>query len=178
MGEDFADKDSSAAAIQYGRGARRSSPAPPEGLPPLGRLPPQSRLTLTRLPPPCPRARCCGAPGGKFLLVLPQGEAHLSPSHFTLSDSRRLTAGLSTPFGSPSLPSRTGVWPRPGPGWGHRLQAESAPRPTSAPSPNKAAIPKPTILNVRVPATPRGGCANGAVLWKATDTVYYHSKFM
>lgn len=88
----------------------------------MGRLPPLSRLTLTRLPPPSPRARgALELERRKFLLALPQGEAHLSPSHLTHPDSGRLTRGLSTPFGAPSLPSLTGVWLCPGPRWGRRV---------------------------------------------------------
>lgn len=176
MEEDFTDKDSSGAAIQYGRGAWRRQPSPPGGshAPRQAATPIQADLDA---PPASLPARCAVERGGrKFLLVLPQGEAHLSPSHLTLPDCRRLTEGLSTPFGSPSLPSRTGVWPRPGPQRGHCFPAKRVPSPTSAPSLNKAAFPKPTILNVWVPAKPRGACANGAVLLKATDTIYYHSK--
>ena len=122
------------------------SPAPQEGLPPLGRLPPRSRLTLTHLPPPSPSAQCRGARARrKLLLAFPQDEAHLPPSHLTLRDSGRLTRGLSTPFGTPSLPSPTGVWPRPGPLRGPIFQAERprrSPSPRQHLSPRKAAVPK------------------------------------
>lgn len=156
LGEDFADKDDSAVAVQYGRGARRPQPSPPGGSPAprQAATPVQADLDAPTASQPVRSAPRSARAGRKFLLALPEGEAHLPPSHLTLPDSGRLTGGLSTPFGAPSLPSRTGVWPRCGPRWGRRFPADRPPRPTSAPFPRKAAVPQPAILNVRVPAKP------------------------
>lgn len=117
LGEDFADKDDSAVAVQYGRGARRPQPSPPGGSPAprQAATPVQADLDAPTASQPVRSAPRSARAGRKFLLALPEGEAHLPPSHLTLPDSGRLTGGLSTPFGAPSLPSRTGVWPRCGP---------------------------------------------------------------
>lgn len=100
---------------------RRSEgqPSPPEGSPATRQAATPSRPTLTRLPPPGRRALGPGARGQEVPPRPPRGEAHLPPSRLTLPAGGRLTGGLSTPLGAPSLPSRMEVWPRPGPRRGH-----------------------------------------------------------
>lgn len=86
--EDFADKGASAVSFQYGRGAWRPQPSPPGGSPAPRQAAAPVQADLDAPPPPSPRAQRLGARGGrKFLLALPQGEAHLPPSHLTLPNS-------------------------------------------------------------------------------------------
>ncbi|XP_060996560.1 nascent polypeptide-associated complex subunit alpha, muscle-specific form-like [Dama dama] len=130
---------------------RRSSPG---GSPTPRQAATPGQADLAAPPASQPRSERAGR---KFLLAGPQDGAHLPPSHLTLRDSGRLTGGPSTPFGTPSFPSPTGVWPRPGPLWGPVFLADRPARkrsPRQQLSRGKAAVPKPAIPNVRVPATP------------------------
>lgn len=135
LGKDFADKDGSAVAVQYGRGSWRPQPAPQEGLPPLGRLPPRSRLTLTRLrPQPARPGPASARAGRKFLLAFPLDEAHLLPARLTLPDSGKTDRGaVHSPWGAlAALPPRGVAAPRASQGPRLPSQRPAVPTPTSA----------------------------------------------
>lgn len=126
-----------AQAIQYGRAqgglcpaSSPPSPPPSEGLPPPGSLPPRSRLTLTRLPPPSQcalRGRRSGMarkfPGAlSYSTPTPGGEAHLPFSSYTPSSGKTDKGTVHSPRAGLTLLPARGVAARPArkPRWGPR----------------------------------------------------------